>query len=153
MMIGALIVADGARFGLFITTLLTLMPILVGLLFLVGRPTPQRLAYASSIGIPLLIIIGCGLEPVIQVKTRTDDGDRVARLVEGNGITLLWAPAGPGWTRDGMVSWDEAVKRARHLNKDGTVLAGKPQDIWRLPSRGSPSFGFRAVRDLPNDRP
>jgi hypothetical protein len=26
-----------------------------------------------------------------------DDGDRGARLIEGNGITLIWAPQGPGW--------------------------------------------------------
>jgi hypothetical protein len=31
------------------------------------------------------------------VLTRVDDGDRSARLIEGHGVTLIWAPEGPGW--------------------------------------------------------
>jgi hypothetical protein len=133
--IAALIIWGRAKFGLFITTTLTVVPALVGLLFLLGRPTPKRAAYAVAIGIPLLIVIGFGAEPVVRVNSRFDDGDRGARLVEGNGVALLWAPAGPGWTRDGLVGWDEAVRRARHLTEDGTALADTPQDVWRLPSR------------------
>jgi hypothetical protein len=133
--VGVLIIVDRAKFGLFLTAILTVVPVLTGLLFLVGRPTPKRLANALSVGVPLLIIIGFGAEPVLRVSTRFDDGDRGARLVKGNGITLLWAPAGPGWSRDGIVSWDEAVARARRLTEDGTALADEPQDIWRLPSR------------------
>jgi len=30
--------------------------------------------------------------------SRVDDGDRGVRLIKGNGITLIWAPAGPGWS-------------------------------------------------------
>jgi hypothetical protein len=30
---------------------------------------------------------------------REDDGDRGARQIEGNGVSLVWAPAGPGWFR------------------------------------------------------
>jgi hypothetical protein len=121
--------------GLFLTAILTVVPVLTGVLFLLRRPTPKRLAYAISTGIPLLIVIGFGAEPAVRVSTRFDDGDRGARRVEGNGVTLLWAPAGPGWTRNGLVSWDQAVARARHLNEDGKTLADEPQDIWRLPSR------------------
>jgi len=130
-----LIVADGASFGLFLTTIITAVPVLVGLLFLVGRPRPKWAAYGISVGIPMLLIVGFGVEPVVRVSTRFDDGNRGGRLVEGNGVTLLWAPAGPGWARNGLVSWDEAVELARYLNEDGTALDDQPQDIWRLPSR------------------
>jgi hypothetical protein len=133
--IGLLIVLDDAKFGVFLTTALTAVLALVGTLFFIGRPTPRGAAIAVAVGIPLLIIIGFGIEPALRVSSRFDDGDRGARLVEGNGVTLLWAPAGPGWTRDGLVSWDEAVRRARHLTTDGTALADAPQDVWRLPTR------------------
>ena len=133
--IAGLIIADDANFGLFITTTLTVVPALVGLLFFIGRPQPKRAAYALSVGLPLLIILGFGAEPVVRVSTRFDDGDRSARLVEGNGITLLWAPAGPGWSRNGLVGWKEARERANHLTEDGLSLANEPQNVWRLPTR------------------
>jgi hypothetical protein len=134
VVIAALMIWDGAYFGATITAMLTGIPCLVGLLFLFGRPAPKLAAYAVSAGIPLLIVIGFGAEPVIRVNSRFDDGDRGARLVAGNGVTLLWAPEGPGWTRRGTVSWEEAVRRARHLTADGASLAEEPQDIWRLPT-------------------
>jgi hypothetical protein len=133
--IAGLIVYVGAKFGLFITTAFTAVPVAVGLLFLWGRPRPKRAAYVLAAGLPLLIVLGFGAEPAVRVSRRFDDGDRGARVVEGNGVTLLWAPAGPGWTRGGLVSWSEAVDRARHLNEAGTALADEPQDIWRLPTR------------------
>ena len=44
------------------------------------------------------------------VLTRVDDGNRGARLIEGNGVTLIWAPEGPGWNSKhpwgGYPSWD-----------------------------------------------
>jgi hypothetical protein len=135
VVIAGLMILDGAYFGAQITILLTVVPVVVGFLFFVGRPTPKRTAYAISIGVPLAIVIGFGAEPIVRVNSRLDDGDRGARLVEGNGVKLLWAPAGPGWTRKGLVSWDEAVRRARYLTADGTALADTPQDVWRLPSR------------------
>ena len=135
VIVAVLIVSDRAHFGLFLTALLTVVPALVGLLFLIGRPTPRDAAYAISLGLPLLIVFGFGAEPFVRVNTRFDDGVRGERCVEGNGVTLLWAPAGPGWTQDGLVSWDEAVVRALHLTEDGTAVADEPQGIWRLPSR------------------
>jgi hypothetical protein len=129
------ILLSSANFGIQITTLLTVVPVLVGLLFLYGRPKPKSLAYAISLGVPVLVVIGFGAEPVFRVSRRFDDGNRGTRLVEGNGVTLLWAPAGPGWTRDGNVLWEEAQKRARYLTEDGLSLAEEPQDVWRLPTR------------------
>lgn len=129
-------------------------------MFLFGRPTPKRAAYTASIGIPLLIVIGFGVEPIVRVNSRFDDGDRGARVLERNGVALLWAPAGPGWTRDGLVGWDEAVRRARHLTEDGTALADTPQNVWRLPTREeivrSTTRGGQNARgtwDAPNARP
>ena len=46
---------------------------------------------------PLLIVIGWSIYSLPIVLSRVDDGDRGARLVEGNGTTLIWAPEGPGW--------------------------------------------------------
>jgi hypothetical protein len=129
------IIKTGARFPLVLSSLLTLIPILFGLLFLIGRPLPRRLAYAISIGFPVVLVVGFGTEPVIRISTRYDDGDREERLVQGNGVSLLWAPDGPGWSRQGLVSWDEAMRRARHLTEDGKNLADDPQNVWRLPSR------------------
>ncbi|NOY42721.1 MAG: hypothetical protein GXP26_12905 [Planctomycetes bacterium] len=50
-------------------------------------------------------------------------------------MTLLWAPAGPGWDRDGNVTWTKAIEQASHLTEDGLSLADEPQNIWRLPTR------------------
>jgi hypothetical protein len=133
--IGGLILWDRANFPMFMTATLTAVPALVGVLFLVGRPQPRRAAYAVVVGIPLAIVIGFAIEPASRIPFRLDDGDRGARLVKGNGLALVWAPAGPGWTTEGLATWDEAVRRVRYLTADGTELADAPQDIWRLPTR------------------
>ena len=46
-----------------------------------------------------------------NVFLRVDDGDRGARLIRGNDVTLVWAPAGPGWAQSeggipGNLSWN-----------------------------------------------
>lgn len=115
--------------------MITAAPVLLGMMFLFGRPKPKAVAYAISIGLPVLLVVACGVEPVMRVSTRFDDGDRGARLVEGNGVALLWAPAGPGWSRGGNVPWAKASERASHLTADGLSLADEPQHIWRLPTR------------------
>jgi hypothetical protein len=106
---------------------------LLGALYWLGRPRPRRWAAAVVAGVPLLTLIASGAYPAVRVACRQDDGDRGARHVVGNGVDLVWAPAGPGWPRDG-VSWNEAVRRCRHLTADGTALADTPQGVWRLPT-------------------
>jgi hypothetical protein len=135
IVIAALIVIDRAAFSLDILLCITALPILLGLLFLLGRPKPLVAAYTVALGLPLLVSIICGVEPAYRVSTRFDDGDRGARLVQGNGVVLLWAPAGPGWSRNGNVTWKEAQNRIRFLTADGKSLADEPQEIWRLPTR------------------
>ena len=61
--------------------------------------------YLLAIGAPSIVFVGASAYMLPIVLTRVDDGDRSARLVEGNGVTLVWAPEGPGWaptsTREG----------------------------------------------------
>jgi len=82
---------------------------LVGILFILdGRYNPRtkdvdktwilrNLRMVIAIGIPFLvglIVAGWNLPIVLS---RLDDGDRSARLIEGNQAMLIWAPMGPGW--------------------------------------------------------
>jgi hypothetical protein len=46
----------------------------------------------------LLIVIGVTVFFVPLLSSRYDDGNRGGRLIEGHGVSLIWAPAGPGWS-------------------------------------------------------
>jgi len=118
-----------------ITRLVVVPLVLITLAYWFGRPQPRKWAFAVLIGTTVLTFIVSGAEPAwrILVVGRTNDGDFGARVVEGNGVTLVWAPEGPGWPREG-IEWDEAVRRCRHLSEDGLSLADEPLDIWRLPT-------------------
>lgn len=104
-----------------------------GLLYWFGRPQPRKLAYRLAVGLPLLTLIISGIGPAIQVSQRVNDGNLQARLVQGNGVALTWAPEGPGWPSSGT-NWDEALETCRYLEEDGLTLSDSPQDIWRLPT-------------------
>jgi len=122
------------------------LPVLVlGGLFWVGRPKPVSLAYEVCVVLPLLVAIGFAVEPVTRIAGRIDDGNRALRIVQGNGVKLVWAPEGPGWPNPDPhdrtwvkqwrgPTWEEAQKACRYLTADGTALANTPQDIWRLPT-------------------
>jgi hypothetical protein len=116
-----------------VTALLALPPVILGLLFWFGTPKPKKLAFIIPVALPLIIILGLGIPEGVKVTNRLNDGNFGARLVQGNGIELVWAPAGPGWTDSGT-SWEEAQKICRYLSEDGTALEDTPQDIWRLPT-------------------
>lgn len=105
----------------------------LGLLYLFGRPEPRRLALLLLAVPPLLLTLGLAVEPAWRVAHRLDDGQRGARRIEGHGVALLWAPAGPGWPDHGM-SWHEARLRCAHLSEDGLRLEDAPQGLWRLPT-------------------
>jgi hypothetical protein len=109
--------------------------VLIALAYWFGRPEPRRWALGFLIGVTLITFAVSGAEPVwrVLIVGRTNDGNFGARIVEGNGVTLVWAPEGPGWPREG-IEWDEAVRRCRHMTEDGSRLADEPQDIWRLPT-------------------
>jgi hypothetical protein len=126
----------GVFFGLEnLATLALIIPpvIILGFLFWFGRPEPKKYAYIIPVVIPAIIILSLGIPNLIKVSHRLNDGDFGARLVEGNGVELIWAPQGPGWPGYG-VSWDEAENICLYLSKDGMAVADTPQNIWRLPT-------------------
>jgi hypothetical protein len=132
--------------GVVLGWLPVILPILfLGMLFWVGRPTPVSLAYKITLLLPLVVAVGFGIEPVKRIAGRIDDGNRDLRIVQGNGVKLMWAPEGPGWpnpdpndriwvTQWRGPTWEEAQKMCRYLTADGKSIASTPQDIWRLPT-------------------
>jgi hypothetical protein len=80
-----------------------------------------------------LTLIIFGIEPVLRVSQRFDDGNLQARLVHGNGVSLIWAPDGPGWPRTGA-DWYDTQQVCQYLGEDGLTLAPAPPHIWRLPT-------------------
>jgi hypothetical protein len=113
--------------------LITLPLAVLGVCYWIGRAEPRKWAHRLILVLPIAVLVVCGIEPSIRTMRRIDDGNRDARLVQGNDVELIWAPAGPGWPTSG-VPWDEAVRRCRYLTADGRRLADTPQDIWRLPT-------------------
>ncbi|MBN1428346.1 MAG: hypothetical protein JXB07_08170 [Anaerolineae bacterium] len=123
----------------------------------------RNLSYLIAIGIPLSIIIGVSAFQLPGILSRYDDGDYGTRLIEGNGITLIWAPSGPGWNWrqewGGFPSWASlslygrspiglddkwklptsaddmsATGLCAYLTADGLSLAETSQSIWRMPT-------------------
>jgi hypothetical protein len=107
----------------------------LGLLFFFGKlPSRSRKrARILIIIVPLVVTIIAGIPGAWRVSQRIDDGNYGTRIVEGNGITLIWAPSGPGWP-EGGISWYEAQNRSLYLAENGTMLMNIPQNIWRVPS-------------------
>jgi hypothetical protein len=117
-----------------VAMLFVIAPMLIlGTLYWYGRPQPRRTAYLLAVGVPTLTLVVCGIEPVVRIARRVDDGNLQARLVKGNGVHLIWAAEGIGWPREG-VTWHEALRRCQHLSEDGRTLAEGPQNVWRLPT-------------------
>ncbi len=105
----------------------------LGLIYYYGDPKPLKWARRLIICVPLIIIIGVSIPQGIKVSQRIDDGDFGTRIVEGSGVTLAWAPRGPGWPTGG-VTWEEAKEICKYLSEDGTVIMETEQNIWRLPT-------------------
>jgi hypothetical protein len=57
----------------------------------------RSLGYLIVYGLSFLVAVGVTVHFVPLLSSRYDDGDLGERLIEGNGVTLVWAPAGPGW--------------------------------------------------------
>jgi len=85
-------------------------------------------AAASTLIISPLLVLG-----LLYWFGRLDNSKLAARLVEGNGVNLIWSPDGPGWPDKGG-TWLEASRICQRLDNDGLILTDKPQDIWRLPT-------------------
>jgi hypothetical protein len=115
-------------------TFLIILPLVgIGLLYWFGSIKNRKLAYMIAIGFPIITLIIAGIEPVIRVSQRIDDSNFQARLVSGNGVELLWAPAGPGWPEEGG-DWFDAQHACQYLGENGSQLETEPEDIWRLPT-------------------
>lgn len=115
-------------------TFAIILPLMIlGLLYWFGSPQPRNIALYLVIGLPLLTLIIFGIEPIWRVSHRINDGNLEARLVEGNGVELIWASDGVGWPRQGT-SWYEAKQVCQYLREDGTILGSTPQNIWHLPT-------------------
>ncbi|HUI66020.1 MAG TPA: DUF1566 domain-containing protein [Bacteroidota bacterium] len=109
--------------------------VVLGILYWFGRPRPVQWAYLSVVMVPLIVALTFGIGPALRVRGRIDDGIHDARIVEGNGVSLLWAPRGPGWPDDMRGwTWGEADSICSYLSESGTTLAATPQNIWRLPT-------------------
>jgi hypothetical protein len=121
------------RLNLTVIVFITSFLFLLGVLYWFGRPRSRKAASYVAIGLPLLTLIVFGVEPVFRVAGRVNDGNLQARLVEGKGVSLIWAADGVGWPREG-VTWHEATKRCQYLEADGQTLAAVPQNTWRLPT-------------------
>jgi len=123
---------SGASFS--VVGLMIVIPIItLGLLYYFGEPRPKKWAYRIIIIIPLLIILALSLPNAIRVSQRINDRDFGLRIVEGNGVTLAWAPRGPGWP-DAGTSWQEAQRVCTYLSEDGTTIMQEAQNFWRLPT-------------------
>lgn len=117
-----------------VASLFVMLPmLLLGIAYWFGRPQPRRIAYLLAIGLPVLTMVVCGIQPAVRVAGRVDDANLQSRLVEGNGVRLVWAAEGIGWPREG-VTWHEALRRCQHLSEDGMTLAESLQNVWRLPT-------------------
>jgi len=74
----------------------------------------RNLRFVIFGGVELIILISVLAVNLPIVLTRMDDGNREARLIEGNDVSLVWAPLGPGWNwkQDfgGYPSWDSLAR-------------------------------------------
>lgn len=123
---------SGARFSV-VSVLIVIPFILLGSIYYYGDPRPKKWAYRLIIFIPLIITIAISIPQYIKVSQRIDDGDLSLRIIESNGVTLSWAPRGPGWPDEG-ISWEEAQDICDYLSVDGTEIMDTKQYIWRLPT-------------------
>lgn len=114
-------------------TMIAIPLVCLGALFRWGIAEPRRWAYRTVFVIPLLTALATGVVPGYRAMTRLDDGNYGARLVEGNGVRLVWAPEGPGWGEH-YTPWEEAMRRCAHLTADGSAIRVERVGVWRLPT-------------------
>jgi hypothetical protein len=107
--------------------------LLLGALHGYGRARPVTKARQLLISLPLFTAFASGAYPGWRAVTRPTTVDLSMRQIGGNGVDLVWAPAGPGWDESGF-SWFEAQRRCDHLTADGRNLAAARQHEWRLPT-------------------
>ncbi len=105
----------------------------LALLYWFGKNEKHRLAYSLVLGLPILQILVLGTILYARVSERMNDGNFGARIVDGNGVRLMWAPEGPGWPDKGT-AWHDAKRICAHLDSSGTRVLDSAVHIWRLPT-------------------
>jgi hypothetical protein len=133
LLAGAIAVAWFLRSHIGVASLIAIPLVAVGALYQFGTPEPRRWAWRCLLVLPLATVVACSIVPGWKAVHRLDDGNHGMRLVEGNGVTLMWAPEGPGWPDSGT-TWNEATRSCAYLNVDGRSLANAPKYLWRLPT-------------------
>lgn len=107
------------------------------------RPWWRRhMRYVIAIGLPAVVAVAMSSYNLPIVLSRVDDGDRGARHIEGNGVSLVWAPEGPGWNwkQDwgSYAAWDDiaiyGVSPVGFDDKPGYGRLGPTEDEWVYPS-------------------
>jgi hypothetical protein len=120
------------------------------LLFLEGAaPSSRWIArnarYVLVAGVPLAAVAIFASVRLPELLARHDDGQRGRRTIMGSGVTLTWAPLGPGWNgkldTGEYPSWDDLARhgsppldRCAYLDENGTTLLPSAMRIWRLPA-------------------
>lgn len=100
--------------------------------------------WIAGLGVPLIIATGVLAVNLPIVLFRVDQGDRSAALIEGNGVTLLWAPEGPGWAR-GAGPFPEGVEPvAEYPGWDTLAFYGR----YGLDSRVRPRDVHATAQDM-----
>ena len=109
----------------------------------VGPWWRRRLLYLLALGGTLVVVIAVSAVNLPIVLARVDDGERGARLIEGNGVSLIWAPEGPGWNFvqpwGGFPSWQSVAL----YDVEPVGLDDKPGYVW-----GSSDFAYAAAEDM-----
>jgi uncharacterized Ntn-hydrolase superfamily protein len=115
-------------------TLIMVIPLLIlGVLYYRSSSPPAFQALIVLFVVPVLLAMVLAIEPVVRIIGRIDDGYNGARVIQGNGVRLVWAPRGPGWPT-WATNWEEAKHMCLYLRADGITVSDTPQNIWRLPT-------------------
>lgn len=70
----------------------------------------RNFRYVVVLGVSFAVFAVTSATQLPNILMRVDDGDRSARIIEGNEVRLMWAPEGPGWNWKqpwgGFPAWD-----------------------------------------------
>jgi len=175
--VGWLVISEFNIVNLLKALLLGGLAALVGVLFLLEARRQTRLhsegwtihrnwfrrniTYLLAIGLPLSVTIALSVYWLPIVLGRVDDGNRDTKLIKGNEVALVWAPAGPGWyehhyswndiafygvppvgigekpsyeDRDATIADMNTTGLCVYLSEDGLTIRNEPQYIWRMPT-------------------
>ena len=113
--------------------LITSMFLVMGFLYWFSDFQHKRIAVRIALGLPLLTLVIAGISPIVRVSQRIQEVDHSTQYITGNGVSLIWAPSGPGWPDSGE-DWITADGICRRLDEGGTKIKERDMEIWRLPT-------------------